>query len=52
MRSPTYFERFPSAEAYRDAQRLIQWYGDKCPRLRAQWQERIRQYEAAKALEL
>jgi hypothetical protein len=44
---PTYFERFPSREDYEGCAKLIEWYGDKYPGLKAQWEGRRRLYEEA-----
>ena len=47
---PTYFERFPTRAAYEDCKNLIALYGAKFPRLRAQWEARMRQYELGRDL--
>lgn len=47
---PTYSERYPSRADYEGCQKLIEWYGAKYPRLRAQWEERMRQHEQAMGL--
>jgi hypothetical protein len=49
-RCPTYFERFPSKEDYEGCAKLIEWYGDKYPGLKAQWEARRRLYEAGRDL--
>jgi hypothetical protein len=44
---PTYSERYPSREDYEGCKKLIEWYGNKFPALRAQWEGRMRQHEEA-----
>lgn len=45
-----FFDRFPCKEAYDGYAKLIEWYGDKYPKLRKQWEERRRLYELGQSI--
>lgn len=45
-----FFDRFPDKADYDGLAKLIEWYGDKYPRLRKQWEDRRKLYELGQSI--